>query len=164
MLSWSSAGVPRMAIRGHCIVLGTWLLLCLCLCCALCFLLYIVCPLPSCHLIIVSVAPPVSPSLPPRLSPYLFSRCLQSCADTLFYIMCCVCLYCSSLPACFPPRCVFCFFLLLKERPFFLQLEFSPHLSSCTLTYIYSKKYLKYYLIAFNKLDLLVRDALIYNF
>ncbi len=60
----------------------------------------------------------------------------------------------------------FCFFLLLKERPFFLQLEFSPHLSSCTLTYIYiySKKYFKYYLIAFNKLGLLVWDALKRNF
>ncbi len=45
----------------------------LCLCCAMCFLLSIVCPLPSSYLIIVSVAPPVSPSLPSFVSLYLAS-------------------------------------------------------------------------------------------
>ncbi len=41
---------------------------------------------------------------PPRLSPYLFSRCLQSSTDPLFYVVCVcnVCLYCSYLPACLP--------------------------------------------------------------
>ncbi len=36
-------------------------------------------------LIIVSVAPAVSPSLP-RLSPYIVSLCLQSCADPLSFV------------------------------------------------------------------------------
>ncbi len=62
VLSWSSADFHRMATRGKCGVFGTWLLLCLC--CAMCFLLSIVCPLPSCRLIIVSIVPPLSPSLP----------------------------------------------------------------------------------------------------
>ncbi len=108
----SSAGVPMMATRGHCIILDTWLLLCLC--CSMCFLLSIVCPLPSCHITIVSVAP-VSLVTPPRLSPYLFSRCLQSCADPLCRV-CYVCLYCSSLPACFSALGCFLFYFIIKRE------------------------------------------------
>ncbi len=58
------------------------------------------------------------PRYPPCLSPYLFSRCLQSCADLLFYVVC-VCVMSARtavlcLPAClpvFPPRGGFCSFL-----------------------------------------------------
>ncbi len=59
------AGVPRLAIRCLC-VLSTWLVVCLVSCAPM----SIVCPLPSCYLIIVSVAPAVSPSLPSFVSLY----------------------------------------------------------------------------------------------
>ncbi len=62
---------------------------------------------------------------PTRLSPHLFLRCLQSCADLLFFCrVCYVCTYCSYLVAClfFPLGVVFfvrfCFILLLKNPPF----------------------------------------------
>ncbi len=59
------AGVPRLATRCLC-VLNTWLVVCLVPCAPM----SIVCPLPSCYLIIVSVAPAVSPSLPSFVSLY----------------------------------------------------------------------------------------------
>ncbi len=69
--------------------------------------------------------------------PIYFSRCLLSFADPLFYVVC-------ALSACTAVLCqpVFplvwslfiCFILLLTERPFFPQLESSPHLFSCTVT------------------------------
>ncbi len=59
------AGVPRLATRCLC-VLSTWLVVCLVPCAPM----SIVCPLPSCYLIIVSVAPAVSPSLPSFVSLY----------------------------------------------------------------------------------------------
>ncbi len=56
------------AQAGHqCLcVLSTWLVVCLVPCAPM----SIVCPLPSCYLIIVSVAPAVSPSLPSFVSLY----------------------------------------------------------------------------------------------
>ncbi len=59
------AGVPRLATRCLCL-LSTWLVVCLVPCAPM----SIVCPLPSCYLIIVSVAPAVSPSLPSFVSLY----------------------------------------------------------------------------------------------
>ncbi len=59
------AGVPRLATRCLC-VLSTWLVVCLVPCAPM----SIVCPLPSCYLIIVSVAPAVSPLLPSFVSLY----------------------------------------------------------------------------------------------
>ncbi len=67
------AGVPRLATRCLC-VLSTWLVVCLVPCAPM----SIVCPLPSCYVIIVSVAPAVSP--------YIVSLCLQSCADPLSFV------------------------------------------------------------------------------
>ncbi len=64
-------------------------------CCLLlvpCALLSIVCPLPSCYLIIVSVAPPVSPSLPSFVS--LFNL-LVSVVLRMLNVH-------SSLPVCLP--------------------------------------------------------------
>ncbi len=54
------------------------------------------------------------PRYPPCLSPYLFFRCVQSCADLLFYVVCVLCLpvlqFSAGLPV-FPPRGGFCSFL-----------------------------------------------------
>ncbi len=73
-----------------------------------------------------SVVPPVFPSLPSLLAPYLVSQCLQSCAGLLFVHMCVICglmRMCSSLfgPGCllFPPwgsfcACIFFFFFFAK--------------------------------------------------
>ncbi len=84
-------------------------------CCLLvpCAPMSIVCPLPSCYLIIVSVAPAVSPSLPSFVSLYS-SPCV--CSPVLIRCLSCVfvtwvsCWLCSSLlPAClfFPFGVVF---------------------------------------------------------
>ncbi len=96
-------------------------------CCLLvpCAPMSIVCPLPSCYVIIVSVAPAVSPSLPSFVSLYS-SPCV--CSPVLIRCLSCVvryvsvsCWLCSSfMPAClfFPFGVVFvllCFILLLKE-------------------------------------------------
>ncbi len=79
----------------------------------------IVCPLPSSYLIIVSVAPAVSPSLPSFVSLYS-SPCLQSCADPLSFVcrmlhvsfvFDCAQVFC--LPACFSPSGSFFFFFVL---------------------------------------------------
>ncbi len=112
------AGVPRLATRCLCL-LSTWLVVCLVPCAPM----SIVCPLPSCYLIIVSVAPAVSPSLPSFVSLYS-SPCV--CSPGLIRCLSCVfvmwvsCWLCSSLlPAClfFPFGVVFvlCFILLLKK-------------------------------------------------
>ncbi len=112
------AGVPRLATRCLCL-LSTWLVVCLVPCAPM----SIVCPLPSCYVIIVSVAPAVSPSLPSFVSLYS-SPCV--CSPVLIRCLSCVfvmwvsCWLCSSLlPAClfFPFGVVFvlCFILLLKK-------------------------------------------------
>ncbi len=56
-------------------------------CCLLvpCAPMSIVCPLPSCYLIIVQWLQLCLPRYP-RLSPYIVSLCLQSCADPLSFM------------------------------------------------------------------------------
>ncbi len=104
------AGVPRLATRCLCL-LSTWLVVCLVPCAPM----SIVCPLPSCYLIIVSVAPAVSPSLPSFVSLYS-SPCV--CSPVLIRCLSCVVRYvsvsCLTVPqssACllvFPLRGGFC--------------------------------------------------------
>ncbi len=114
------AGVPRLATRCLCL-LSTWLV-----CLVPCAPMSIVCPLPSCYLIIVSVAPAVSPSLPSFVSLYS-SPCV--CSPVLIRCLSCVVRYvsvsCLTVPqssACllvFPLRggfcSLFCLTLLLKD-------------------------------------------------
>ncbi len=112
----SPAGVPRLATR------------CLCVehmaCCCCCHVLpcRLSVPLPSCYLIIVSVAPAVSPSLPSFVSLYSLLVSAVLCWSVVFHVSY-VCEFhvwlCSSLlPACwfFPSGwfMFFCFILLLK--------------------------------------------------
>ncbi len=93
------AGVPRLATRCLC-VLSTWLVVCLVPCAPM----SIVCPLPSCYLIIVSVAPAVSPLLPSFVSLYSLLVSAVLCWSVVFHVsMSCelnVWLCSSLLPAC----------------------------------------------------------------
>ncbi len=75
------AGVPRLATRCLC-VLSTWLVVCLVPCAPM----SIVCPLPSCYLIIVSVAPAVSPSLPSFVSLYSLLVSAVLCWSIVFHV------------------------------------------------------------------------------
>ncbi len=75
------AGVPRLATRCLC-VLSTWLVVCLVPCAPM----SIVCPLPSCYLIIVSVAPAVSPSLPLFVSLYSLLVSAVLCWSVVFHV------------------------------------------------------------------------------
>ncbi len=98
----------------------------------------IVCPLSSCYLIIVSVAPPVSPSLPSFVSLFslLVSAVLCSCdrvieCDTVD----CATVFC--LPACFFPLGWFLFFCLivfLKKTDFLCTWVLASSLSARILT------------------------------
>ncbi len=103
-------------------------------CCLLlvtCALLSIVCPLPSCYPIIVSVAPPVSPSLPSFVSLFILLVSIVMCWSVVFCRVC-VMLNVQQSFAClpFPLQGGFClslFILLLKARsPAF---ESSPHIA-----------------------------------
>ncbi len=99
------ADVPRLATRCLC-VLSTWLVVCLVPCAPM----SIVCPLPSCYLIIVSVAPAVSPSLPSFVSLYSLLVSAVLCWSVVFRVsftewdVDCVPVFC--LPACLP-ACLF---------------------------------------------------------
>ncbi len=105
------AGVPRLATRCLC-VLSTWLVVCLVPCAPM----SIVCPLPSCYLIIVSVAPAVSPSLPSFVSLYSLLVSAVLCWSVVFRVshvsfMLTVLQSSACLPACllvFPLRGGFC--------------------------------------------------------
>ncbi len=107
----------------------------------MCFHQSIVCPLPSGYQIIVSVAPPVYPSLPSFVSPYSLLVSAVLCWSIVFRVSLlesvmfdCAPVFC--LPAClfFPPRggfCTFLFHLLLKHL-ILLHLSPRPHLSRDT--------------------------------
>ncbi len=88
--------MPRLATRCLC-VLSTWFVVCWChvLPCRLSV------PLPSCYLIIFQWLQLCLPRYS-RLSPYIVSLCLQSCADPLSYVVWVFNVWlCSSLlPAC----------------------------------------------------------------
>ncbi len=122
--------MPRLATRCLC-VLSTWLVVCLVPCAPM----SIVCPLPSCYLIIVSVAQAVSPSLPSFVSLYslLVSAVLcWSVVSRVSFIewdVDCVPVFC--LPACFSPSVWFMFFcLIFLLKPWFPRnLSPRPHLS-----------------------------------
>ncbi len=100
-----------------------------CLLLVLCALLSIICPRPSCYLIIVSVAPPVSPSLPSFVSLYSL---LVSAVLFWSFVLHHVYVDCTAVPC--PPRpppwggfCSPCFILLLKTR---ILLHLNPRLIS----------------------------------
>ncbi len=104
-------------------------------CCWLvpCAPMSIVCPLPSCYLIIVSVAPAVSPSLPSFVSLYSLLVSAVLCWSVVLrhvsFMFDCAPVAC--LPACFSPSGWFMFFcLILLLKPWFpLNLSPRPHLS-----------------------------------
>ncbi len=96
-------------------------------CCLLvpCAPMSIVCPLPSCYLIIVSVAPAVSPSLPSFVSLYsspcvcspVLIRCL-SCVFCYMWVSCLTVLQSSACLLVFPLRGGFCsslFYIIIKR-------------------------------------------------
>ncbi len=95
--------MPRLATRCLC-VLSTWLVVCLVPCAPM----SIVCPLPSCYLIIVSVAPAVSPSLPLFVSLYSLLVSAVLCWSVVLrhvtFMFDCAPVFC--LPACLP-ACLF---------------------------------------------------------
>ncbi len=96
-------------------------------CCLLvpCAPMLIVCPLPSCYLIIVSVAPAVSPSLPSFVSLYSLLVSAVLCWSVVLrhvsFMFDCAPVFClpACLPACFSPSGWFllfiCLTLLLKN-------------------------------------------------
>jgi len=95
----------------------------------------IVCPLPSCYLIIVSVSPPVSPSLPSFVSLFSLLVSVVLCWSVVLRCVCMLSVH-SSLPVCFSPLGGFCsslFYFIIKNT---LCLHLSPrlHLSSRFLT------------------------------
>ncbi len=98
-----------------------------------CALLSIVCPLPSCYLIIVSVAPPVSPSLP---SFVCLARLLVSavlCWPIVLRRVCMLNVH-SSLPLCFFFGSTWFYCIIKKSHlPAFAS---SSHFSSRTLTFL----------------------------
>ncbi len=113
-------------------------------CCLLvpCAPMSIVCPLPTCYLIIVSVAPAVSPSLPSFVSLYsllvsavlCWSVVLRHVSFLCLTVWCLTVLQSSAfLPACFSPfGVVFVVHLLnfIIKTPKSLHLSPRPHLSS----------------------------------
>ncbi len=120
------AGVPRLATRCLC-VLSTWLVVCLVPCAPM----SIVCPLPPCYLIIVSVAPAVSPSLPSFVSLYSLLVSAVLCWSIVVHVstscecfMLTVLQFYACLPACllvFPLRGGFCsslFYFIIKNNYF----------------------------------------------
>ncbi len=90
------------------ICLSTWLVVC-------CWCHVLSCLLSDPALLVISLLFQSLHLCPPRLSPHLFSRCLQSCADLLFYVVCvCVCVMSARtavlcLPVCFSPSGWFLF-------------------------------------------------------
>ncbi len=103
-------------------------------CCLLlvpCAPMSIVCPLPSCYLIIVSVSPPVSPLIPSFVSLFSLLVSVVLCWYVVLRRVCMLSVH-SSLPVCFSPLGGFCsslFYFIIKNT---LCLHLSPclHLSS----------------------------------
>ncbi len=67
----------------------------------------IVCPLPSCYLIIVSVAPPVSPSLPTFVSLFSFLMSAVLCGFIVLHVFLIECVMFDCAPVfCLPGQCL----------------------------------------------------------
>ncbi len=109
--------------------LSTWLIVC-------CWCHVLSCLLSDPALLVISLLFQLLHLGPSRLSPFIFSWCLQSCASSLsmFYVVCMLCLHVLQFSAClsvFPPRGGFCSFLfhfIIKRTTILLHL--SPRLIS----------------------------------
>ncbi len=103
-------------------------------CCLLlvpCTLLSIVSPLPS-YLIIVSVAPPVSPSFPSFVSLFILLVSVVLCWSVVLHHVYMLSVH-GSLPVCFFGFCLSLFYFVIKKT-LFLLLSPRLHLSSWFLT------------------------------
>ncbi len=94
--------MPRLATSCLCL-LSTWLVVCLVPCAPM----SIVCPLPSCYVIIVSVAPAVSPSLPSFVSLYSLLVSAVLCWSVVLRHVSFLCLMFDCAPVFCLPACLF---------------------------------------------------------